>query len=455
MEQPNLFFNGIDLDKPGEDPYIRHPETAEHFFGQLLATEAIDPIGSRDVIYGADPLSIPSSGWAMVAHEKEDPRVLEALAPLCENRQAQAGARFKQLIFKEGDNKDSFMLRHGAGRGNVNPDKLPYYLLIVGDPKLIPFWFQFEMDISYAVGRLCFEDPQGYAHYVRNLLEYERNQVAKAHRLVLLGVENGDGLTALCDKQLMAPLNARVRASPRTKEWFSERIPSTESTRQQMSELMGGSQTPSLLFTLSHGVTASNDAQLREQVQGGLVCADWRADQAIKRSHCFLAEDLQAEADLSGLITFFFACYTGGTPEFDGYPMPHRSRRRLHHKSFVARLPQAMLGRKNGALAVIAHVDQAYQQSFLWDERVNEIDHFSETLCRMMEGECVGHAMEAFNRRFADIAASLMGREFSFQPPSPQERKLASWLAFQDARSFILLGDPAVRLATKAREVCS
>jgi len=324
--------------------------------------------------------------------------------------------------------------------------------LIVGDPTLIPFWFQYEIDVSHAVGRLCFEDLIGYSHYVENLIRYESEKQEEKNRLVLFGAENGDELTSLCTQHLAEPLATEIERMDRKKQWSLERVAPIDAKKERLKALMGGQQTPSMLFTISHGTTASKNAQRREQLQGGLVCSDWQVQKGIKRSDCFCADDLGEEADLTGLVAFHFACFTAGTPEYDSMRLPHQTRKRLHNKPFVARLPQAMLGKKNGALAIIGHVGQAYQQSFLWDDRVNEINHFAETLCRIMEGERVGHALEPFNRRFADISTTLMGQRFSPRPPSPNMWKLASWLALQDARSFAVLGDPAVQLATQTNQ---
>ncbi|HXU46376.1 MAG TPA: hypothetical protein VN783_12690, partial [Thermoanaerobaculia bacterium] len=119
---------------------------------------------------------------------------------------------------------------------------------------------------------------------------------------------------------------------------------------------------------------------------------------------------------------------------------------RIAKKPFVARLPQRLLA--GGALAVIGHVDRAWTSSFSWNSAGGHIRVYDNVLKLLMDGYPVGWAMERMNSYFADQAASLhrLWEDRKFLRDIDREVFADLWRSTNDARNFVVLGDPAVRI---------
>lgn len=415
---------------------------------------------------GVDPRRLEQTGWGVVFAEDTDPRVREALEPLLAHRRRQAGRlrpeRYRELTGKDGyragESKLRFLARHGVGAGPADPDRMPYYLLLVGDPETLPYELQYQLDVQYGVGRLCFDTPEEYAHYAEAVVAAEQGHFPRPNRAVFFGVrKDGDSATERTHDDLVAPLAGMLGCE--TGGWEVVEASGPAATRQRLGRLLGGEETPALLFTASHGLGYPLGHPDQRERQGALVCQEWSGPPSpgVDVSPYFTAADLSDDACPAGLIAFTFACYSGGTPRLNDYA--ERGPREPVQKSeraFVARLPQRLLGHpRGGALAVVGHVDRAWTYSFDWPLAGRQLEVFASALRRLAAGHPLGSAMEFFNQRFAELEVDLAElRQEGERGLGPDLIELVGlWTACRDARNYVVFGDPAVRLEPAAREL--
>ena len=126
---------------------------------------------------------------------------------------------------------------------------------------------------------------------------------------------SGDQATQLSADQLIKPLAQAVALDK--PDWSVEALTQEEAIKARLGPLLGGSETPALLFTASHGMGFPNGDRRQLRHQGALLCQDWPGPvqwrQPIPEDFYFNADDIGDAARLLGLITFHFACYGAGT----------------------------------------------------------------------------------------------------------------------------------------------
>lgn len=416
----------------------------------------------RELADGVDPHDLEQTGWGVVFPQDGDPAVRRRLQPLLERRREQAGARYKDLTYERDESARRFLwYRHGESAGVLDPEVLPYYLLLAGSPEEIPFEFQYQLGINHAVGRLDLRPREGcadYEAYARSVLAAEDRGVELPRRAAVVSVQNGgDPAMASLARHLVAPV---AEALDGHAGWEVDVRGPERSYKRDLARLLADER-PGLLLASCHGLQMPFGDARQEDWQGALLCEDWQGGGdggPITPDRFFHGEDVGGDADPHGLVAFLFACYGAGTPDLDNFPgrtvgdnggPPADEDLALARRPFTAHLPQALLGR--GALGVVGHVDRGWTLSFQWpigDGSQLASRSLIDVLRRLLRGDRLGHSLRPLVRRYTALAAQLAEpMERVVQGEEVDEELLGmQWVAHNDARNFVLLGDPAVYL---------
>ncbi len=481
MAQTNLFVNGVNgaTGEPLETPdprqiaaILRGDKGQPGVVRWLKNIARSIGLAKWGLPMGVDPLDPEKAGWGVVFHASEPGPVRDAIEPLIEHRASLYGTRnFRILEVDEGEDWKAWLTRHGTEPGSVIPHRVPYYLLLVGDPARLTFDFQHGLSVEYAVGRLCFDTPEEYRRYAESVIELETSAAVPTGKSAVFFGTRQDPSTELSADYLVRPLLDGVPANEFDPEqlavaarwgFASRELWADAATRANFGEIFtapAGTAPPSLLFGASHGVGWPKGHEAQRATQGAILCQDWPGHGAVEPGHIYTAGDVPDDARVHGMVSFFFACYGAGTPERDefchepGMPPPA-----IADAPFVARLPQRLLAHpRGGALAVIGHLERAWGYSILGASGEAQLQPFQNALGAILQGWPVGHALKDFRQRYAVLSTRIseMLERASFGAALPEQELALTWAERNDARNYAVLGDPAVRLRVDAMDRAS
>ncbi|WP_419813889.1 hypothetical protein [Glacieibacterium sp.] len=398
--------------------------------------------------------ALGDAGWGVVfARDDPDAGAIEAaLGPLLDRRSAEAGKHYKLFKgddgYQPGDTAEAWLARRGVGLDLVDPELgVPYFLVIVGGPETIPLDFQYRLDLYWACGRLHFAQAADYGAYAANVVRYETATEPVARRAAMFAPRHDfDAATQLFQTHVADPLSKRAPLN----QFSWDLLLGDDATKTALLDLLTGARAggpPALLFTGGHGMEfAADDARLPAN-QGALVCQEWPGPGTgpLKPDYWFGAADVPAAAAGFGTIHLLFACYGGGYGAVDTFRDAGGQGRRIADHPGFAGLPQALMANPaGGPLAVIAHIDRAFAYSFQTPSGGAQNQGFREIMFALMLGRRAGSALDRFNLKWATVSTAIAER---LRDPQADDDGLARlWIQRDDARNYVLFGDPAVKL---------
>jgi hypothetical protein len=410
-----------------------------------------------------EPNNLAEAGWGIIFHAGVDQKVKQALKPLITQRQKQAGDLCRVFENADGyqpeESCSEWLARHRVPMMPVDPKMgVPFYLMIVGSPEDIPFGFQYLLDIYWAVGRLYFDAPADYRRYAESVVAYEQERVFQQSRnaAIFATCHGFDRATQMFANHVAVPLaqgDGQHNPLGKRHKFRLQSFIGDSATKETLTRLLQGRSEagpPALLFTGSHGMGFQPDDPRLPESQGALVCQDWAGWGKIRSEEWFEASDLPADAKVHGLIHFFFACYSAGCPQVDDFVKKTNAKPgEIAPRALVAKLPQRILAHPNGgALAALGHVDRAWSYSFYSEKAGPQIQGFRDVMDRLLRGDRLGQATDQFDVRRAALSTELTEvlRDLEHGKQILDQDIVNLWIARNDARNYVVLGDPAVRL---------
>ncbi len=412
----------------------------------------------------ADDLALAGWGIIFAAGMKQDrQQVRDALQPLLDLRKQQAENLYQEFQDDTGYvaqlSADEWLNERGSALAVVDPKQgVPYYLLLVGSPDDIPFDFQYDLDTFFAVGRLYFADISEYRRYAENVVAYETAaSIPHENSVAIFAARNpGDAATQLLHDLVCAPMalgNQSLGLQPMAEShgYTTRSLLNQNAKKQDLLDLVCGEAAcrPALLFTGSHGVAFAPQDPEQNQKQGAILTQEWNGPGSPVTPETYLtAAEVTKPQSTLGMIHYFFACYSAACPVYDTYSYGATEQPvQIAGESIISRLAQQIL--LNGAQAVIGHVDRAWAYSFQNGKGTTVGQNVRDPIDRILAGRRVGDAMDSANQRWSVLSVLLtkyLDRRQAAAAAVSDGKLANAWVERDDARNYIVLGDPACRL---------
>ena len=459
------------------------PAVEDTALDAVIASKGLDPQITNEALQAkatnhlsvnsdTDPDDLSMSGWAVIWGASVTPAIKKALEPLLSKRR-QDTAPDKRL-FKEfegaegvqpGDTATSWLEKrgeHGISMVDVvNPlNGVPYYVLIVAPPEDISFEFQYGLDLNWAVGRIWFSRPSDFQQYAESVVAYETaKSIATTRQAVVFAPRNGEDLAMkmTCERFAQPMVDGTSTTLPigvlkrfKLDPYKVSALIGAPATRATLEDLYRGKTAggpPALLFTGSHGLAYPSGDALQESRQGAILCEDYSGNGIPKRSEFLTGADIPKDANMHGMIHIMFNCFGVGWPAKDNFARTLERVPNVAPAPGLANLPQELLSHKNGGpLAVLGHIDRAWSTSYTSPKGGSRIEPFRSLMNHLMAGKRIGWAMEDLSRRWSALYAELFHEIQNLDEFSDKKKLRSQWIDLDDARNYIVFGDPAVRL---------
>ncbi|MGB1016149.1 MAG: hypothetical protein ACPG4T_18585, partial [Nannocystaceae bacterium] len=225
---------------------------------------SVSPKGAESMELDApdrDPNDLPAQRWGVIAPQGErGDKLLGAVEELIQHRRLQQGAIPK--VYRVPPDMDAFAAmrwKNEVYRAEAVPeDERPRYLLILGDLHEVSLDLQHILANGSLVGRLHCRDLAGFRAYAEKVVARETGEFAERARALSYTVQDGTSAVLTGYSRLMEPcleLTNQWHNAGKLDLHTNREIPFSDWGPDEMID-EAGTDIPSVLFSLSHGLGA-------------------------------------------------------------------------------------------------------------------------------------------------------------------------------------------------------
>jgi hypothetical protein len=213
--------------------------------------------------------------------------LLNALAPLAEHRGMKG---LQDVLIYNGEPVDEWFDWLEENYSSLNMEQKPHYILIAGGPDQVPFLFQSMLGAVASTGRVAFETVEDLKSYVEKVIRLETgaNPVVERETVFFAPDYRLPDPTYYSCHYLAEPLadEAQNRLGFNT-----QKITGYQATKARLLETLQTSK-PALVFTASHGLSASDQLFEKQKQLNGAICCQRPGGAVADEDWLFRAEDI-------------------------------------------------------------------------------------------------------------------------------------------------------------------
>lgn len=353
-------------------------------------------------------------------------------------------ARHGNELLRYFDDGSSQAISPSAHRFGTGKGKLPRYMTIFGSPEDIPWSVQYNLQASRYTGRIDLEG-EALENYVNAIVQDWGNVDPNPEAITVWAVDHGDhDITHLMRNAIAAPLKAEFENdADYTPDFLAKEAATQDGLRRSL-----GENTPVFVATTSHGAThplsdvSTMQGQLGLPVDAGHVLTDpgtllnaWQPNGAIWYAQACCSAGANGMSDFIDYVP----AGSGVAHILDGV---------AKCGAMTAPLPRALLGAAKPLRAFVGHVEP----TFNWTLR-HATGQFMTTplltsfYTRLFSGLPLGMALDECRRASASLLAEFSTTKRKHLDGTDMSGTLLRLqLMAKDWQSFVILGDPAVKI---------